>query len=89
MNSLTVAEFKSIIKDLKIQKNSSYLLHSSLRGIGLIKGIKTFDTPKFITNELLKKIGINGTLSALTPFYDYGLKKKKNLILKIHPLQKN
>ena len=66
MNSLTVAEFKSIIKDLKIQKNSSYLLHSSLRGIGLIKGIKTFDTPKFITNELLKKIGINGTLSALT-----------------------
>ncbi len=77
MNSLTVAEFKSIIKDLKIQKNSSYLLHSSIRGIGLIKGIKILDTPKFITNELLKKIGINGTLSALTPFYDYGLKKKK------------
>ena len=39
MNSITVAEFKSILKDLKIQKNSSYLLHSSLRGIGLIKGI--------------------------------------------------
>ena len=61
MNSLTVAEFKSIIKDLKIKKNSSYLLNSSLK-IGLIK-IKTFDA-KFITNELLKKIGINGTLSA-------------------------
>ena len=39
MNSLIVAEFKSIIKDLKYKK-LKLSLHSSLRGIGLIKELK-------------------------------------------------
>ena len=76
MNSLTVPEFKSIIKDLKIKKGSSCLLHSSLRGLGLISGVNIIDTPQFIINDILKKLGKNGTLTALTPFYDYGLKNK-------------
>ena len=79
MNSLSVLEFKSLINDLKIKSGSSYLLHSSLRGIGLIRGIKISKTPEFVINEILKKIGKNGTLTALTPNYDYGLKKIFNI----------
>ncbi len=44
--------------------------------IGKVQGIKIEDIPKTIINLILDEIGPQGTLSALTPFYDYSNKKK-------------
>ena len=64
------------IKSLNLKKGSSCLLHSSLIKIGKIKGVKIDDTPKVIINLILKEIGTHGTLSVLTPSYEYSNLKK-------------
>lgn len=76
MNEISIKELKKILKNLNLKKGSSCLLHSSMIHIGKIKDIKIEDTPKLIINLILKQIGPDGTISALTPFYDYSTSKK-------------
>jgi len=76
MNKISVGEIVKILKNLNLKKGSSCLLHSSMINIGKINGVKLEDTPKKIVNLILKEIGSNGTISALTPFYDYSVSKK-------------
>ena len=76
---IRVGEF---VKPLKLKKGSSCLLHSSIVGMGLIKNFPIKNIPKKIFDLVFQEIGKNGTLSALTPYYDYGLKFKKFDLLK-------
>ena len=78
----TLSEIKKSLKDLKLKKGSSCLLHSSVLGLGLIKGISINNIPREIINLIFKEIGKNGTLSVLTPYYDYGLKNKRFDLMK-------
>ena len=73
----TLSEIKKSLKKLKLKKGSSCLLHSSIIGLGLIKGLSISDIPKKIFDLIFEEIGSNGTLSALTPYYDYALKSKE------------
>jgi len=77
VNEISTGELKKILKNLDLKKGASCLLHSSIINIGKIKNIKIEDTPKLILNLILKEIGPDGTISALTPFYDYSISKKK------------
>lgn len=72
----TLEEIKKVIKNLKLKKSSSCILHSSITNIGLIKNVETKKIPENIVKLILKIIGPNGTLSVMTPYYDYGLKNK-------------
>ena len=45
--------------------------------IGFIQDVSINDIPKKVFDLIFKEIGKNGTISALTPYYDYGLKNKK------------
>lgn len=76
MIEIGLDEIKKILKSLNLKKGSSCLLHSSMINIGKIQGIKIEDTPKTIVNLILEEIGPQGSLSALTPFYDYSNLKK-------------
>ena len=78
----TLSEIKKNLKKLKLKKGSSCLLHSSIVGMGLIKNFPIKNIPKKIFDLVFQEIGKNGTLSALTPYYDYGLKFKKFDLLK-------
>ena len=73
----TLSEIKRSLKQLRLKKGSSCLLHSSINGIGPIKGINIKKIPEVIVDLIFKEIGDNGTLSVMTPYYDYGLKNKK------------
>ena len=73
----TLSEIKKNLKKLKLKKGASCLLHSSIVGMGLIKNFPIKNIPKKIFDLVFQEIGKNGTLSALTPYYDYGLKFKK------------
>ena len=73
----TLSEIKKNLKRLNLKKGSSCSLHSSIVGLGLIKNFSIENIPKKIFDLVFKEIGKNGTLSALTPYYDYGLKSKK------------
>ena len=73
----TLSEIKSSLKELKLKKGSSCLLHSSINGLGPIKGIDIKKIPETIVDLIFNEIGDNGTLSVMTPYYDYGLKNKK------------
>ena len=75
INSLS--DIKKSLKKLKIKKGSSCLLHSSIIGLGLIENLPINRIPEKIFNLIFHEIGKNGTISALTPYYDYGLKLKK------------
>ena len=76
MIEIRLDQIKEILKILKLKKGSSCLLHSSMINIGKIQGIKIEDIPKTIINLILEEIGPQGTISALTPFYDYSNSKK-------------
>ena len=76
MHQISKNELSEIFQNLKLKKGSSCLLHSSIMHIGKIEGIKIDDTPKAIIQLILKEIGPNGTISALTPYYDYTTSKK-------------
>jgi len=77
MKTHTLEEIKRVIKNLKLKKNSSCILHSSITNIGLIKNIETKKIPEIIVKLILKIIGPKGTLSVMTPYYEYGLKNKE------------
>tara|TARA_B110000438_G_C15814228_1_gene651196 strand:+ start:1549 stop:2355 length:807 start_codon:yes stop_codon:yes gene_type:complete len=77
MRTNTLSEITKNLKELKLKKGSSCLIHSSIVGLGLIKDIPIKNIPKQIFDLVSKEIGKNGTMSALTPYYDYGLKLKK------------
>ena len=64
----TLSEIKKSLKKLKLKKGSSCLLHSSIVGLGLIKGLPIKDIPKKIFDLMFYEIGANGTLSALPPY---------------------
>jgi len=78
----TLSEIKKSLKKLKLKKGSSCLLHSSIVGLGLIKGLPIKDIPRKIFDLMFDEIGTNGTLSALTPYYEYGFKSKQFDLIK-------
>lgn len=76
MIEISENQIKEKLKSLNLKKGSSCLLHSSLIDIGRIKGAKIDETPKIIINLILNQIGNQGTLSMLTPSYEYSKLKK-------------
>jgi aminoglycoside 3-N-acetyltransferase len=81
---LTIKEIKDSFKQLKIKKGSSCLLHSSLINIGNIRGVNINNLPKVIIKVIFDLIGPNGTVSVLSPYYEYAELKKKFYINKKH-----
>ena len=73
----TLPEIKKGLKELNLKKGSSCLLHSSITGLGPIDGVDIKKIPETLVDIILDIIGKNGTLSVMTPYYDYGLKNKK------------
>ena len=72
----TISEIEKSLKKVKLQQGSSCLLHSSLINFGLIKNVPTNSIPKTIFELINKRLGKRGTLSAVTPDYNY---VKKNV----------
>ena len=77
MHYNTLSEIKKGLKNIKLKKGSSCFLHTSIMHLGFIKDVPVKDIPKKIFDLIFSEIGKNGTISALTPYYDYGLKNKK------------
>jgi len=77
MHNNTLSDIKKSLKDIKLKKGSSCFLHTSIMQIGFIQDVSINDIPKKVFDLIFKEIGKNGTISALTPYYDYGLKNKK------------
>ena len=73
----TLSEIKKSLRELKLKKGSSCLLHSSVTGLGPIKGLDIKKIPETIIKLIFEEIGHNGTLSVMTPYYEYALKNKK------------
>lgn len=73
----TLSEIKKSLKELNLKKGSSCLLHSSITGLGPLQGVDIKKIPKTLVDIILDIIGKDGTLSVMTPYYDYGLKNKK------------
>ena len=69
--------FIKALKSLKIKKNSSCLLHTSIINLGCFEDNKIDNIPNNIFRLLKKIIGKNGTISVLGSNYDVISKKKK------------
>ena len=72
INSLS--EIEKSLKKIKLKSGSSCILHSSLINFGLIKDVPIKFIPKTIFHLIKKQLGKKGTLSALTPSYNYATK---------------
>jgi aminoglycoside 3-N-acetyltransferase len=73
---LTIEEIKNAFKQIKIKKGSSCLLHSSLINIGRVKDVNINSLPEVIINIIFDIIGPQGTISVVSPYYEYADLKK-------------
>ena len=76
MQIISKIEINNAFKELNFKKNSSFVVHSSLMHLGLIKGVKIKQMPSEIFLLLRKNLGKNATICVPSSNWDYSYKKK-------------
>ena len=77
MQKITSKDIDTAFRQMRIKKNSCYMIHSSLVHLGIVDGVKINQIPKVILNILRKNLGKNSTICVPTSDWDYSDKKKK------------
>jgi len=75
MQTFSIKNLNDAFKKMKFKKNNSYIIHSSLTHLGLLKGKPIEQIPKNIFNVLIKNLGRDSTISVPTSDWNYSQKK--------------